>query len=141
MNIFDPSVELTAAERIRKELNVSGGYKFAPGITIHAPSKKDADRIAGMVAGIDTSAPSESDIAIILEALLGDQYKPVMEFLESYPVEAYPALFMDLFENLLLLVPQAPNVDELVDAAESRWRRARPDLFDENGPKIGSKKK
>lgn len=141
MNIFDPSVELTAAERIRKELNVSGGYKFAPGITIHAPSKKDADRIAGMVAGIDTSAPSESDIAIILEALLGDQYGPVMEFLESYPVEAYPALFMDLFENLLLLVPQAPNVDELVDAAESRWRRARPDLFDENGPKIGSKKK
>ncbi len=127
--VFDDG--LTAAERIREELNISGGYRFAPGITIHAPSKRDAELMVAAMEGIDMSNPSDADVTMMLRAILGDSYDRVMDYLENFPVEGYPALFVDLFENLLRLVPSGTvDPDEFIQAAEVRWRTARPDLFE-----------
>jgi hypothetical protein len=128
-NLNADASQLTAAERIRAEKKISGGYRFAPGITIHPPSKKDAETMAVLMEGIDINNPSDEEMAQVLRVLLGDQYQPVMDFLDDFPVEGYPDLFADLFTNLLQLVPHAVDVDAILESAEAKWRVARPDLF------------
>lgn len=121
--------QLSAAERILAEKAISGGYKFAPGITIHPPSKKDAERMGALVESLDTDNPTEEDVLGILSVLLGDQYKPVMDYLDDFPVEGYPELFADLFTNLLQMVPKSVDVEGVMGEAEVKWRASRPDLF------------
>lgn len=133
--------EVSAAERIWREKELSGGYLFAPGIRIHPPSKRTADNIAAMFDDTPADEFTEADVMLVLKALMGDQYEAVYEFLEDFPVEGYPELFEDLFENLLLLVPQIRDMDKFMESAEAKWRRARPDLFDADGPIVKGKKK
>lgn len=128
--VLDVSAEPTAAERILAEKKISGGYRFAPGITIHAPSKRSAERIATLMEGVDAENPSEDDIALVFQALLGDQYLAVMDYLDDFPVEGYPELFADLFENLLKLIPHERDVAEFMGEAETRWKAIRPELFE-----------
>lgn len=119
----------SAAERILAEK--ANSYHFAPGITLHAPSKAQAEQMSVMLEEINVQDnPSEEDVLAVLSVLLGDQFEPVMKYLDDFPTDVYVDLFQDLFTNLLRLLPKLDAISEKVEKAQEAWRAERPDLFD-----------
>ena len=126
-----PVVFETAAERILAEK--AQGYKFAPGITLYAPSKAQAEKMSAMMADIDVeNDPAQEDVLAVLAVLLGDKFQPVMDYLDGFPSDAYVDLFADLFSNLMALIPKDTDLEEQAKAAQDDWRNVRPDLFPED---------
>ena len=118
----------TAAERILAEKKLDKGYHFAPGITIMAPSKARAEHIATLVDEIGDQS-DEDDIKLIFQAILGEQYGPVMDYLDDFPIEGYPDLLADLLEGLLGLVPKQRDMEAFMNRTERRMAERRPDLY------------
>lgn len=129
MSTDNPVAYQSAAERILAEK--ASSYQFAPGITLYAPSKSQAEQMAVMMEEIDVQDnPSEEDVLAVLSVLLGDQFEPVMSYLDAFPTDVYVDLFQDLFTNLLRLLPNLDSISEKVEKAQDVWRAERPDLFD-----------
>ena len=127
----EPVVFETAAERILAEK--AQGYKFAPGITLYAPSKAQAEKMAEMMQDIDVeNNPSQEDVLAVLAVLLGEKFHAVMDYLDGFPSDAYIDLFADLFTNLMRLVPKEADLNEKVEVAQSVWREEHPDLYPED---------
>lgn len=131
--------KMTAAEKVIAELGIEA-YEFAPGITIQRPSQRVIEA-AGVL--VDNMPHSEEEGLTVEQAmelfkvLLGDQYADVMEYLETFPVEGYPALFADLFVNVFSMVPREHKISDLTDSLSgevvTRWKALNPedsDLFD-----------
>lgn len=131
--------KLTAAEQILVDHGLEEGYRFAPNITIRYPSQRVVQAASVIADGFpDDGPPTPEQVTSLFQALMGDQYAAVMEYLETFPVEAYPALFADLFVNVLSMVPRDMDADALVDSlandVAAKWKIINPQdehLFDD----------
>lgn len=123
-----PKNNLTAAERIIAE-HAPEAYRFAPGITVTPPSKNQVQSLVSVRDSIGEDMDEEG-IMLVLSVLLGDSYEAVIDYLDNAPVDAYPALFADLFENVIRMVPHEFDMDSFVESTEKSWRAVRPDIFE-----------
>ena len=130
--------KMTAAETVLAELEIEG-YEFAPGITIPKPSQRTIEAAGALVDSFpkeDGTLTAEQAVELF-QVLLGPQYADVMEYLETFPIEGYPALLADLFVNVLSNVPRETDIEKLTDSlgddVQARWIARNPGdtkLFD-----------